>query len=71
MHAYIYTLFPRINFTLDDLATASPAYKHFRRSMDKEYLSKSGKLQFSVEQSSTDFPQYFHYERVKELVSCN
>ena len=39
--------------------------------MEKDYPSEDGKLQFSAQQLSTDFPQYFHYERVKELVSCS
>lgn len=39
--------------------------------MEKDYPSEGGKLQFAVQQLSTDFPQYFHYERVKELVRCS
>ena len=62
---------PRINFTVEDLAPASPAYEYFRSCMEKDYPSEGGKLQFAVQQLSTDFPQYFHYERVKELVSCS
>ena len=59
----------RINFTVKDLAPASPEYEYFRSCMEKDYPFEDGKLQFSAQQLSTDFPQYFHYERVKELVS--
>ena len=61
--------FGRINFTLEDLAPASPTYKHFRQCLKKQYPFGKGTMEFSATQLSTDFPQYFQYERTKELVS--
>ena len=66
---YYQTAF-RLVFTIEDLDIATPAYDHFRRKL-QEIESTSSKLHvtYRVEQVKTDFPQYFKYNRTKELVS--
>ena len=51
----------RLNFSLEDMAIASPYYRHFKS-------TSKGVLKFHVQQIGTDFPQYFNYDRVKELI---
>ena len=59
----------RINFTLEDMAPASPAYQYFRHCLSREYTDNLGrKLIFLPRQLSADFPQSFDYERVEQLV---
>ncbi|KAK3730372.1 hypothetical protein QZH41_020668, partial [Actinostola sp. cb2023] len=53
----------RINFTLDDLDVACPAYDHFIQTI--ETLQSDKILQ--VRRIPAVFAQYFDYERVKEL----
>lgn len=48
----------RINFTIEDLDVASPSHRHFLRHLER--LEKNG---WTVEELSTDFPQYFNYSR--------
>lgn len=51
----------RYVFTLADCDTVAPCYEHFLDCLQNlENCSK--------EELTLDFPQYFHYERVKELV---
>ncbi|XP_019853597.1 PREDICTED: methyltransferase-like protein 22 [Amphimedon queenslandica] len=58
----------RINFTLSDLAPSSPCYEYFCSSLAQSYeASNEMKITFDVTPLSTDFPQLFKYERVKEL----
>ena len=59
----------RINFTLEDLAPACPAYSYFRKCLSKEYTNGTAALKFSVKQLPTDFIPCFDYDRIKEMVS--
>lgn len=55
----------RYVFTVADLDTVAPCYEHFMRCIsDKICSSKPWKL----ETIPIDFPQYFEYERVKDLI---
>ena len=58
----------RVIFSLEDLAAASPYYKHFRECLDMTYFTSEGELKFQAQQINTDFPQYSNYDKVKELV---
>ena len=72
MVVVIYSFPPcRINFTLEALAPAVPAYNYFRSCLKKEYHTESGCL-VQVEATQLDLsaiPQYMNYERVNEIVS--
>ncbi|KAL5473241.1 hypothetical protein EMCRGX_G027698 [Ephydatia muelleri] len=58
----------RINFTLENMAPASPAYQYFRHCLSREYTDSLGRqLIFSARQLGADFPQSFEYERVEQL----
>ena len=59
----------RLNFSVADLAVVSPFYQHFRSCLDLTYSTSGGSLTFQAKQITTDFPQCFNYDRVKELVS--
>jgi len=54
----------RYVFTVADLESLAPCYEHFLSCIDKIRWSKNWKF----ESIPIDFPQYFEYERVKELV---
>jgi hypothetical protein len=57
----------RYVFTVADLDSVAPCYDYFLQCLQKA----QGKLldtRWEVEQLPIDFPQYFNYERVKELV---
>lgn len=54
----------RYVFTVADLESIAPCYEHFLSGIDKIRWSKNWKF----ESIPIDFPQYFEYERVKELV---
>lgn len=58
----------RLNFTLEDLDVACPAYEQFLSCVEKltSSVTPSG-AQFTAERV-TDFRQYFTYERTKYLV---
>ncbi|KAJ1529196.1 hypothetical protein ONE63_006000 [Megalurothrips usitatus] len=58
-----FALEKRYVFTSDDLNSVAPIYEHFL-----SYLEHCRPPSWTVEQVSLDFPQYFRYERVKELV---
>lgn len=53
----------RVVFTLDELGAVAPCYEHFLAC-----LRKLPKLNIRTEQLSTDFQQYFQYDKVKQLV---
>ena len=55
-------IFLRLNFTLEDLDVACPAYNHFIKTLSCHSGLKGRRLE-------ADFPQFFEYDRVKELVS--
>lgn len=55
----------RYVFTYVDLDTVAPCYEYFVSSIDREIRNgKPWKLEFIP----IDFPKYFNYERVKELI---
>lgn len=55
---------------MEDLEVAAPAYKHFCEALEKQkYEAGSANLNISYHRLNTDFPQYFHYDRHKYLVS--
>lgn len=54
----------RYVFTLAELDTGAPCYEYFlQRIRDMQKIIK-----WKLEQVAIDFPQYFDYERSKELV---
>ncbi|EDV27326.1 uncharacterized protein TRIADDRAFT_21429 [Trichoplax adhaerens] len=55
----------RINFTLIDLEETAPAYNHFLSSLDELIVKNDCKL--TAQRIDISFPQYFQYERVKQL----
>nr|CAD7437726.1 unnamed protein product [Timema bartmani]CAD7451933.1 unnamed protein product [Timema tahoe] len=57
----------RYVFTVADLDTGAPCYEHFLHCLDQARSHSLASL-WSVEQLAIDFPQYFNYDRVKELV---
>lgn len=57
---------------MEDLAPVAPAYDHFMSCVDNWNYptgTTGHTVSFRAEQISTDFEQYFKYDRVKELVS--
>ncbi|XP_067003887.2 methyltransferase-like protein 22 isoform X1 [Anabrus simplex] len=54
----------RYVFTVSDLECVAPCYEHFLSCFNK---ARSGS-HWQVNQIPIDFPQYFNYDRVKELV---
>ncbi|XP_028413543.1 methyltransferase-like protein 22 isoform X2 [Dendronephthya gigantea] len=65
-HSAMYiSLEKRINFTLEALEIVSPAYDYFMNKL--EVLTKKNPPSIKIEKLETNFPQYFKYERVKEL----
>lgn len=54
----------RLNFTLEALDVACPAYIHFAEAVAHDSSLK-------VKQLPVDFPQFLEYDRVKELVSLS
>ncbi|XP_052125680.1 methyltransferase-like protein 22 [Frankliniella occidentalis] len=58
-----FALEKRYVFTTDDLDSVAPVYEHF-----VSYLEHVRPKSWTVEHVSLDFPQYFQYDRVKELV---
>lgn len=58
-----FALEKRYVFTTDDLDSVAPVYEHF-----VSYLEHVRPKSWTVEHVSLDFPQYFQYDRVKQLV---
>ena len=56
----------RINFTLKDLEVVSPAYDYFVTKLQE--IKNGNEPAIKVEKLSTEFTQYFKYDRVKQLV---
>ena len=69
---YILNIIHRINFTLDDLAPASPAHSYFCSCIHQNYKNpETGTvIRINGTKQPIRFPQYFNYDRIKELV-CN
>lgn len=58
----------RVNFTLEDLAPASPAYQYFVHCLSQNYTDGYGRrMKFIAKRLPTDFPHCFDYERVEQL----
>ncbi|KDR21190.1 methyltransferase-like protein 22 isoform X2 [Zootermopsis nevadensis] len=57
----------RYVFTVADLDSVAPCYEYFLQCLQKAQERPAGS-QWQVEQLPINFPQYFNYERVKELV---
>ncbi|XP_034250071.1 methyltransferase-like protein 22 [Thrips palmi] len=58
-----FALEKRYVFTTDDFESVAPVYEHF-----VSYLEHCRPKSWTIEQIPLDFPQYFRYERVKQLV---
>jgi len=69
--SFIIAMEKRFVFTIEDLDTVAPAYDYFLDLLNQ--LQSDPPLGYSmhVEQIDTNFPQYFCYERVKEMVLLN
>jgi hypothetical protein len=52
----------RYVFTIADLDTIAPMYEEFLRCIEKY------KMNWSIDYINIDFPRYFKYDRVKDLV---
>ena len=59
--AYV-ALEKRFVFTIADLDSVAPMYEEFLRCVERH------KLNWSVEHLKTDFPQYFRYQRLDQLI---
>lgn len=57
----------RFVFTVADLDCVAPCYEHFLQCLSNIRRKPPGS-NWTVEQLTINFPQYFNYERVKELV---
>lgn len=60
----------RINFTLEDLCPSSPAYRHFRDCMARQYVSHDGSVYtYTHIRLCTEFPEYVlcRQGRIKEM----
>ena len=57
--------FFRYVFTIAELDTVAPAYDYFEEKL-KGLCDKENGLSYSYE--STEFPQYFCYEKSKEMI---
>lgn len=58
-----FALEKRYVFTTDDFESVAPVYEHF-----VSYLEHWRPKSWTIERIPLDFPQYFRYERVKQLV---
>ncbi|KAK7111579.1 methyltransferase-like protein 22 [Littorina saxatilis] len=54
-------------FTIADKEVVSPAYEHFRENLEDLCGIDEGPVRFVCSQVNTSFPQYFEYQRAKEL----
>lgn len=62
-------LLSRVNFTLEEMAPAVPAYKHFRACLKKMYMVCEDVMKIEAEQIDlSQVPRCLHYDRVKEMV---
>ncbi|XP_053371397.1 methyltransferase-like protein 22 [Clarias gariepinus] len=64
--AYI-SIEKRLNFTLRHMDVSCEAYDHFRRCLEQLGESRGKETTFTVSPVSCSFPQFFQYERVKQL----
>ena len=61
----------RLNFTLDNLDVACPAYEHFLSCLRELDIHNVNGLQITDSQLQCDFPQRFQYNRTEHLVCTN
>lgn len=67
---HIACMWCRINFTLEDLAPASPAYEFFRQCLDMTYTTDSARVKFEIQQVPLSYiAKFSDYERNQEMVS--
>lgn len=61
----------RVIFSLERLASVSPAYEYFMACLENEYSTGTGKkIVFEAKQIPTnDLPQHLDFKRTKEMVS--
>lgn len=57
----------RYVFTVEDMDSVAPSYEHFLRVFYRRN-KRFGITRWKLSQVSLDFPRYFEYEKVKELV---
>ncbi|KAL8579424.1 hypothetical protein ACOMHN_026789 [Nucella lapillus] len=61
------TVEKRLVFTTADRDVVSPAYDHFRELLQELCAMDNGPVRFLCSCIDLSFPQYFHYQRTKEL----
>uniref|UniRef100_A0A8D8DEJ0 Methyltransferase-like protein 22 n=1 Tax=Culex pipiens TaxID=7175 RepID=A0A8D8DEJ0_CULPI len=57
----------RYVFTVEDMDSVAPSYEHFLRVFYRRN-NRFGIARWKLKQVSTNFPRYFEYEKVKDLV---
>lgn len=57
----------RYVFTVEDMDSVAPSYEHFLRVFYRRN-NRFGTMRWKLKQVSTNFPRYFDYEKVKDLV---
>ncbi|KAK4297262.1 hypothetical protein Pmani_030305 [Petrolisthes manimaculis] len=58
----------RYVFTLEDMDSVAPCYEYFLQKLDWLCCQNLSRVDWTVEQNSTNFKHYFTYERTKHLV---
>ncbi|XP_045612494.1 methyltransferase-like protein 22 isoform X2 [Procambarus clarkii] len=58
----------RFVFTQEDMDTVAPCYEHFLQGLEWLASQNLSQIDWTMEQLSTDFEQYFTYERTRHLV---
>lgn len=58
----------RYVFTVDDLDTVAPMYEYFLEKLDWLKCQNLSQIDWTIEELSPHFEQYFTYERVRHLV---
>lgn len=69
--SFIIAMEKRFVFTIEDLDTVAPAYDYFLELLNQLQSDPPLGYSMSVDQIDINFPQYFCYERVKEMVLLN
>ncbi|CAG5115968.1 unnamed protein product [Candidula unifasciata] len=63
----VLTLERRVIFSVENKDVCSPAYEHFLANLEDLVTVDEGPVSFTAKKYSADLPQFFHYQRVKEL----
>ncbi|KAK3893620.1 hypothetical protein Pcinc_002573 [Petrolisthes cinctipes] len=58
----------RYVFTLEDMESVAPCYEYFLQKLDWLCCQNLSRVDWTVEQNSTNFKHYFTYERTRHLV---